>query len=385
MTPRIKSRQESPVEVDSLIVLRWRCDNDPRLSKLIAHYKVNPDFRLAVICMSEKGACERESTGSLKHFSLKLCGESRLGVRLMKLWSASRGLRRMVRPTFLHGINLDGYLVSKVAFPFRKVAFDQFDSWGTMSGSFTWKAIEVLAIALSSFFVAATSLASPKWKKNKILFLNLVTEFVMPESLGSRKSPAATELEFDYLLAGGSFQASRLDQLALAASEFSKLKIVIAGASDEQLRPHPNLVHLGQVTWAEWLHLASRCSAIWAWYDSDSEHYSGGISPNKYWEACWFGKPLVVNRIEAFTDRATFEPAILQLGASLADLRLLSERIEVFVQECSKPTLAHSIKELLELENKRALDFSKFVQFMTQRNKFGGAFALSKRNFTHQD
>lgn len=361
--PQLRSKS---INVDVLIICSWKCQNDPRIAKLIARYSTKTHLTVGVVCLSQVEKCARISTASIFHESLDTAQFADLNTsqRLMSLLKLSRSLRKKFRPRFVHGVNLDGFIIGKSAYASRKVVFDQFDSWGTMSGSVFFKLAEQASILFSSYFLGTTKRSIPAWKRKSMLFLNIVSPEVLPAFGASTNRISELCGGGNYLLAGGSYQASRLDQLASIASHFSSLKLIIAGEHMGESERQPNVNFLGSIAWAEWLELANSASGIWAWYESSTEHYARFISPNKYWEACWFGKPIVVNRLSSFCDRLVNEPPVLEIGNSLEEQEQIAKTIEDFIYSASLGSTISTREELLNLERDQADQFKRMLSTM---------------------
>lgn len=318
---------DGPAVVDVLLLRTHACDSDPRVEKMLWHYRERLGLVVGLVCTPRYAACRRESDSSTSHLTIPLdvdLHEATMTrplrrLRLLKEQFALRKrIRSMFRPRAVHGCDLDGYISSRIAFPRqRQTIFEVYDSWSTMSPSSLTSALERHAISSAAgLILPAHEMRIPVERDRSIVMQNVVDPGLARKQMALADLPSG--LPDRYLLAGGTRSGSRIDDLAKLAVDHPEVHVVIAESAPLEWLSAPNVHWIGRRPWGTWLRVLSQASAVWAWYDSGFEHYKSHLSPNKYWEACFFNVPMVVNFKDQFCDRTAMEPAIFAIGDFLA-------------------------------------------------------------------
>jgi hypothetical protein len=221
-------------------------------------------------------------------------------------------------------------MITKFAFPLkRKRIFEIYDPWSTMVNSSRIKKLENKAFNSAKILIQPSAEPRIKVERKDCFSLSNTLDPSIALTLLEKASS-----NFDlihkikslqpYILSGGTVNRdTRIGSLISAISSQQDFNLIITCAEDYILQTSslelPNRTYcIGKVSWSDWLLLLHNSSAVWAYYSRENEHFRSHISPVKYWEACLFGTPLIVNELNQFSDRALREPEIYELGDPLA-------------------------------------------------------------------
>jgi hypothetical protein len=217
-------------------------------------------------------------------------------------------------PKVVHGCNFNGYAIAKLSFPTkRKVIFEVWDFFSTLAPNslmaraerFSLSAAEVVVFPSQATFERS---AHPR----KILLQNSLDDDLVKKLMRAPKSDL--ELPERFILSGGTHQGSAVSELSSLIAKSDYLNLVVVSNRPPEIPQSPRVFWIGSQDWGDWLNLVSLSSCVWVWYDDGIEHFSRDISPNKYWEACYFNTPMIVNSLAQFVDRVANEPQMLSLG-----------------------------------------------------------------------
>ena len=332
-----------PMPVDILILRAHECSEDPRIEKILWHYRQN-GLSIGLVCTPRGGSCHRRDAEGIIHRSFGF-GEidprqSRTRRRLQLLreqLALGRSIRSTFRPRAIHGCDLDGYLSARVNFPWkRKTVFEVYDLWTTMTSNSSVAFAERRALASArGVILPAEEMRVPVAKSVRAVMRNVVDPSLALRAMES--ASALPGLPDRYLLAGGSRVGSQIDALASLLSQHQEIDLVIA---EPEPPGWPNGTHvwwIGRQSWGTWLRVLAQSSAVWVWYDNEIEHYKSNLSPNKYWEACLFNVPMVVNSTAQFCDRSEVESRVVSVGDFRAAPRYAVEQIAKIVSDKSRP------------------------------------------------
>lgn len=373
-------------KVDVLIVRTVPCEHDSRVSKFLFHYQKN-EVRVGIVCISRSKKCSRSSTSAVPHYSTKGLDFNSLPFPIKYIpgvWKIHRPLLYMDylltcvkifwmwRPTVLHGCDLDGFLITKFAFPFnKKRVFEVLDPWTTMTSSSRIARLENNAFQSSKVLVMPAFDSRIKIIREKstsfsnFMDVELANQLIADVEKDNRFTDFVHSLK-PYVLTGGIISSdTKIDELIYATSEQNKINLVVT--CDEELirgngflRIPTNVFCIGKQEWGKWLYLMKNCNAIWIYYSQTNNHFASHISPNKYWEAVLFGKKMLVNQISQFCDRIKIEgpiyeigenfqthlPEILQeLAGSESEVIGMPEKMEIFEKMSRDRT--HAVKQIL--------------------------------------
>lgn len=319
------------------------CEQDARVSKFLYHYeKLN--IKVIIACISRDKNCERQNSAYIRHVTVKASNFNKLNriqILILKICKSFRILllidhlinslkiRKICKPRILHGCDLDGYLISKVAFPLNpNRIFEVYDPWSTMTTS-----KRIHKIENREFFKAKVLVLPAKDSRIKVVRENSfsMSNMLDPGLLNLielKEDSKRINLDINndgkpFILTGGIInQDTKIRELIEAIGLQNKYKLLIT--SDTQLievlgiQKNPfNVQFIGKQKWPEWLALMKKSAAVWVYYSTQNEHFKSHISPNKYWEACLLGTPILVNNISQFCDRVDFEPNIIEIGEDL--------------------------------------------------------------------
>ena len=126
-----------------------------------------------------------------------------------------------------------------------------------------------------------------------------------------------------------------------------------------------NIVFIGEQDWGTWLSFVKYSSFVWVYYDVKNFHYESHISPNKYWEASLYNRPMFVYEKNQFCDRVNFEGKLIELGEEI-ELTLPSY-LESYLNstEMQKPILTDEHHaQWLEIQNMRRHNVKEILQWV---------------------
>jgi hypothetical protein len=330
-------------KVDVLIVRTVPCGQDSRVSKFLFHYRKN-QIRVGIVCISRSGRCSRKSETQIPHYSVKGLDFNALPYLLNRIpgvWKLHRFLLYtdyvltsikiwfLWRPKVLHGCDLDGYLISKLAFPYkRKRIFEVLDPWTTMTTSKRIAKLEKQAFSKSKVLVMPAFDSRIKVLRDKSTSFSNFMETELAQSLMVEAENDSSFTEYidslkPFILTGGIMgHDTKIEELTHAIASQSVFNLVAACdpgfiKGNGFLRLPQNVFCIGKQDWGKWLYLVKSCSAIWIYYSKTNNHFASHISPNKYWEAVLFNKAMLVNEISQFCDRVDFEGHFIEIGDDL--------------------------------------------------------------------
>ncbi len=336
-------RSELWRKVDILIVRTVPCGQDSRVSKFLFHYKKN-NVSVGLVCISRSSKCSRKNNPDTPHFSINGLDFNSLPFpinRISGVWKFHRillyldylytclKLRFLWRPRALHGCDLDGYLVSKLSFPFnRRRIFEVLDPWSTMTSSKRIAALENRA------FYDAKVLVMPAFDSRIKVSRPLATSFsnfmdlelskeLLHEPTNDPKFVEYVDSLKPFILTGGIMGSdTRIAELIYAVSKQSKFNLVATCPEDfikgnSFLAIPDNIFCIGKQDWGRWLYLLKNSEAVWIYYSTSNNHFASHISPNKYWEAVLFNKIMLVNQISQFSDRMELEGPFVEVGEAV--------------------------------------------------------------------
>lgn len=360
-----------PTTVDVLILRAHSCDSDPRVEKVLWHYRDRLGLAVGLVCTPRYGICDRNSDSATLHMTFPLRRElhetsmPRM-LRRVRLLKEQVGLRHAIRSTFrpkvIHGCDLDGYTSSRIAFPAaRQTIFEMYDSWTTMSSSSLSTALERRAISTAAgLILPANEMRIHVERDRTIVMQNFVDPGLARREMASADLPA--NLPDRYLLAGGTRTGSRIDELASLVLDHPEINLVIAESEPPGWPSAPNVKWIGRQPWGTWLRVLSQAAAVWTWYDSRIEHYKSHLSPNKYWEACLLDVPLIINSPDQFCDRSAIEPVILAIGDFLATPDHAVGQIASLISGPSRPAMPdRSLESWTRLEDERTQALARLL------------------------
>jgi hypothetical protein len=128
---------------------------------------------------------------------------------------------------------------------------------------------------------------------------------------------------------------------------------------------------VGYQDWGSWLELVRASGCVWVWYDSQVLHYQKNLSPNKYWEACLFWKPLIVNTLSQFVDRIDSEPEMLEIGEFRDNPKGAEEKIVNLGFSQNPDTYDPNIEFWIDLEHSRKREIRKMMEFLRHSRVVG--------------
>lgn len=318
--------------VDVLLLRTVECAEDSRLNKILYHYE-KIGIRVGVSCISRGRPCTRTESAFVSHKTLKISGinldsiSSRLVRRILLRLQILRFIMNVKpwKPQVVHGCDLDGYLVGKLAFPRKKIIFEVYDPWTTMTDS------KLVAHLESKAFMGCDVLVMPalnsriKVDRDNQAALSNALDIGLANKLlraGKLHDVASSLIEqgIPYILTGGILGAEVSSDVLAEAISLTKSGVHLVIASNNLNSFHlnqddiPNNIHfIGKQSWADWLVLVKNASALWVYYDQSIKHFESHISPNKYWEAALFEIPIIVNSIDQFCDRIPHEPRYFEI------------------------------------------------------------------------
>lgn len=332
-------------KVDVLIIRTVPCGQDSRVSKFLFHYQKN-QIRVGIVCISRSGRCSRKSESQVPHYSVKGLDFNSLPYLINWIpgvWKLHRSLLYLDyvltcikiwflwRPKVLHGCDLDGYLISKLAFPYkRKRIFEVLDPWTTMTSSKRIAKLEKQAFSKSKVLVMPAFDSRIKVSRNKSTSFSNFMEIELAQSLMVEAENDSQFIQYveslkPFILTGGIMgRDTRIEELINSIGSQSEFNLVATCSPEfikgnSFLRPPQNVFCIGKQDWGKWLYLVRNCSAIWIYYSKTNNHFASHISPNKYWEAVLFNKTMLVNEISQFCDRVDFEGRFIEIGDDLEE------------------------------------------------------------------
>ena len=321
--------------VDVLLLRTVKCAEDSRLNKILYHYE-KIGIRVGVSCISRGMPCSRTESAFVSHKTLKISWPNldSISSRLVRRVTLRFQLLRFVmhvkpwKPQVIHGCDLDGYLVGKLAFPGKKIIFEVYDPWTTMTNSKRAAHLESKAFMKCDVLVMPALNSRVKVDRDyqsalsNALDIGLANKLLRVSKLHDVVS-LLIEQEIPYILTGGILGAEVGSDVLAEAISLTKsgLHLVIASDNLESFglnhRDIPDNIHfIGKQSWADWLALVKNASALWVYYDQRIKHFESHISPNKYWEAALFEIPIIVNSIDQFCDRIPHESRYFEIDIS---------------------------------------------------------------------
>lgn len=238
--------------------------------------------------------------------------------------------RVMYNPKVVHGADLDGFALGKLAFPVGvKRILEVYDPWTTMTNSSLAMKLESHCLEISDAVILPSNDCPLNVKQGKAVVLRNAVDWEVARA-ALAKADCAINIPVKFILVGGTVgNAVGISELIEYTGGRSDISVVIASdftLAEFDIIPE-NVQIIGKVAWGTWLDLVSRSTVVWAWYDRDVRHYAEHISPNKYWEAVLFGTPLLVNSLSQFCDRVPSEPAIFEVGDFRDDSAALEDSL----------------------------------------------------------
>jgi len=360
--------------VDVLIIRTVPCGQDSRVSKFLFHYQKN-QIRVGIVCISRSGRCSRKSESQVPHYSVKGLDFNSLPYLINWIpgvWKLHRFLLYLDyvltcikiwflwRPKVLHGCDLDGYLISKLAFPYkRKRIFEVLDPWTTMTSSKRVAKLEKRAFSKSKVLVMPAFDSRIKVSRSKSTSFSNFMEIELAQSLMVEAENDSQFIQFvdslkPFILTGGIMGSdTRIEELINSVGSQSEFNLVATCNPDfikgnSFLRLPQNVFCIGKQDWGKWLYLVRNCSAIWIYYSKANNHFASHISPNKYWEAVLFNKTMLVNEISQFCDRVDFEGRFIEIGDDLEEglKRKIQDLSRVELQPTDLSTRSRRLEEI---------------------------------------
>jgi hypothetical protein len=241
-------------------------------------------------------------------------------------------------PKVIHGCDLDGYTLARIANGTgRKKIFEVYDPWTTMTQSKRAARAEKKAFQKSDVLVMSAKDSRIKVQRSQATYLGNEVDIDLAESrIRSAQDIRKLFPHYflkPYILVGGTLsQSIGICELIDAIATFPNINLLIASNRDivENIYVKPiadNIFFVGTQDWGTWLSFVKSASFIWVYYDVKNFHYESHISPNKYWEASLFSRPMFVYRQEQFCDRVDFEGELIELGSNI------DKTLPVFLKE----------------------------------------------------
>jgi hypothetical protein len=336
--------------VDILIIRTAPCGFDSRVSKFLFHYKKIGET-VALTCLSREQKCARQSSGQNIHknfkqlnvndlpFPLTVTPINQIFWRFHRIFLASEFIISSLRislywrPKVIHCTDLDGYLIAKIAFPFnKKKIFEVYDPWQTMTNKIRIRRIENKAFLNAKVLVMPAEDSRIKVDREKITSFS---NFMDPDLADLLLQDTEIDDDFvrkieslkPYILSGGIIsKETKIVELTETMNSQKSLNLVIASEQKNLTNLNfgdiPSNVHfIGKQKWSKWLYLVKNSNAVWVYYSPTHTHFASHISPNKYWEALLFKKPILISKEGQFCDRSTLEGKLYELEDDF-DLRL---------------------------------------------------------------
>ena len=367
-----------------MIIRTAQCGEDPRVAKFIFHYQAL-GIKVGITCFTRGKICSRKSSSSVLHSTYRVTPfkiVDRFPRRVRKFILAFDFILNSIRlagqwnPKVIHGCDVDGYTLARIANGFgRKKIFEVYDPWTTMTQSKLAAVAEGKAFYESDVLVMSAKDSRIKIPRIQGTFLGNEVDIELAES----KIKLASDIRANnpsyflkpYILVGGTLNESiRISNLIEVVKRFPSINMLIASKKEKITeiyldRIPDNIVFIGEQDWGTWLSFVKYSSFVWVYYDVKNFHYESHISPNKYWEASLYNRPMFVYEKNQFCDRVNFEGKLIELGEEI-ELTLPSY-LESYLNstEMQKPILTdeHHAK-WLEIQNMRRHNVKEILQWV---------------------
>lgn len=328
--------------VDILIIRTAPCGYDSRVSKFLFHYNKLGET-VALTCLSREHECARQSTVRNIHkgfnqlnvndlpFPLTVTPINQIFWRFHRIFLAfefiisSLKISLYWRPKVIHCTDLDGYLIAKIAFPFnKKKIFEVYDPWQTMTNKPRIRRLENKAFLNAKVLVMPAEDSRIKVKREKATSFS---NFMDPDLADLLLQDVDIDDDFvrkvetlkPYIISGGIISKdTKIIELTEIMRSQNPLNLLIASEQKNltnlEFSEIPMNVHfIGKQKWSRWLYLVKNSNAVWIYYSPSNTHFASHISPNKYWEALLFKKPILISRKSQFCDRSPLEDKLYEL------------------------------------------------------------------------
>ena len=276
----------------------------------------------------------------------------------------------------IHGCDLDGYTLARFANGIgRKKIFEVYDPWTTMTQSRRAAKAEKKAFQKSDVLVMSANDSRIKIHRSQGTYLGNEVDIELAEL----RVQSATNIRRifpsyflkPYILVGGTLSESiGIFDLIDVVKSFPNINVLIASNREIvqkiYLKPIPdNIFFIGTQDWGTWLAFVKQASFVWVYYDVKNFHYASHISPNKYWEASLFSRPMFVYRQEQFCDRVDFEGKLIELGGTIDKILpiILSKFLNSSEGRESIPSDLHRA-DWLEVQQKRRRNVQEILKWV---------------------
>jgi hypothetical protein len=342
-------------KVDVMMIRTSQCGDDPRVEKFIFHYQ-SFGIKVGITCFTRGKNCSREFSPNVIHTTHR-------SISFSTLESLSKIPRRFVlysefilncirlfgqwNPIVIHGCDLDGYTLARISNGLirKKKIFEVYDPWTTMTQSKRAAKMERKAFYKCDVLVMPANDSRIKIPRNQATFLGNEVDIQLAE-FREQKSTKILSLyskyfKKPYILVGGTITESiGISSLISVMNFFPEINVLIATDQEKLGKIYSeslpsNVILIGVKDWGTWLAFVKRASFVWVYYDATNLHYASHISPNKYWEASLYGRPMFVYQKEQFCDRVPFEGLMIELGANIS--YSLPMFLKGFLQEDARP------------------------------------------------